>query len=47
MVKRQRRNPGNSLVFLDVAAGGEKLGRIVIELFKDIVPKVFKIGLHE
>lgn len=41
MVKRQRRNPENPLVFLDVAAGGEQLGRVVIELFKDIVPKVF------
>ena len=40
MVKRQRRCQENPLVFLEVAVGGERLGRIIIELFKDVVPKV-------
>ncbi|XP_042897020.1 peptidyl-prolyl cis-trans isomerase D [Parasteatoda tepidariorum] len=30
---------GNPHVFLDVKVGEEKVGRIVIELFKDVVPK--------
>lgn len=41
MVKRQRREENNPLVFLDISIGGEDIGRIVIELFKDVVPKVF------
>ena len=40
MVKRQRRSDDNPLVFLEVAVGGERLGQIIIELFKDVVPKV-------
>lgn len=30
---------GNPHVFLDITVGEEKVGRIIIELFKDIVPK--------
>ncbi|XP_014207962.1 peptidyl-prolyl cis-trans isomerase D-like [Copidosoma floridanum] len=30
---------GNPIVFLDIAHEGEKLGRVVIELFKDRVPR--------
>ncbi|KAH9363030.1 hypothetical protein HPB48_014188 [Haemaphysalis longicornis] len=30
---------GNSKVFLDVAAGGEKLGHVIMELHTDVVPK--------
>ncbi|KAH7123797.1 peptidyl-prolyl cis-trans isomerase H [Dendryphion nanum] len=29
----------NPIVFFDITLGGEKLGRIKIELFKDVVPK--------
>uniref|UniRef100_A0A2K6SVJ9 Peptidyl-prolyl cis-trans isomerase n=1 Tax=Saimiri boliviensis boliviensis TaxID=39432 RepID=A0A2K6SVJ9_SAIBB len=32
-------NPSNPRVFFDVDNGGERLGRIVLELFADIVPK--------
>ncbi|XP_033870836.2 peptidyl-prolyl cis-trans isomerase D [Acipenser ruthenus] len=32
-------NPTNPRVFFDVAIGGERVGRIVLELFADIVPK--------
>jgi hypothetical protein len=36
----QRRSIDNPTVFLAVERGGEPLGRIVIELFMDVVPKV-------
>ncbi|KAE8630050.1 hypothetical protein XENTR_v10000674 [Xenopus tropicalis] len=32
-------NPSNPKVFLDVEIGGERVGRIVLELFADVVPK--------
>ncbi|KAM9677441.1 peptidyl-prolyl cis-trans isomerase D isoform 2-T2 [Trichechus inunguis] len=32
-------NPSNPRVFFDVDLGGERVGRIVLELFADIVPK--------
>lgn len=32
-------NPSNPLVFFDVDIGGERVGRIVLELFADVVPK--------
>jgi len=33
------RDPGNTQVYLDVSIGGIPSGRIIIELFKNIVPK--------
>ncbi|KAK8203846.1 putative peptidyl-prolyl cis-trans isomerase [Phyllosticta capitalensis] len=33
------RNPDNPVVFFDVTLGGEPLGRIKMELFKDVVPR--------
>ncbi|KAK7522918.1 putative peptidyl-prolyl cis-trans isomerase [Phyllosticta citriasiana] len=33
------RNPENPIVFFDVSLGGEPLGRIKMELFKDVVPR--------
>jgi hypothetical protein len=38
--KRVRRSESNPLVFLDVTRNGALLGKLVIELFKDVVPKV-------
>mmetsp|Transcript_4911 Transcript_4911/g.10548 ORF Transcript_4911/g.10548 Transcript_4911/m.10548 type:complete len:375 (+) Transcript_4911:85-1209(+) len=38
-LKITRRDPSNPLVFLDIAINKERVGRIVIELFKDVVPK--------
>ncbi|CAH2300611.1 peptidyl-prolyl cis-trans isomerase D [Pelobates cultripes] len=32
-------NPGNPRVFFDVEVGGEYAGRVVLELFADVVPK--------
>ncbi|TMS17538.1 Peptidyl-prolyl cis-trans isomerase D [Larimichthys crocea] len=32
-------NPENPRVFFDVDVGGERAGRIVLELFADITPK--------
>ena len=43
MSKPSRRNPDNPLVFLDITVGGEPVGRIVLELFKDVVPKVRRV----
>lgn len=34
------RNPSNPLVFFDITIGGEDVGRIVMELFQDVAPKV-------
>ena len=31
--------PNNPIVFLDIAVESEKVGRVVIELFKDVVPR--------
>ena len=37
--KRVRRSAGNPLAYFDVAIGGEPAGKVVFELFKDVVPK--------
>jgi hypothetical protein len=33
------KNPSNPIVFFDIAIGGNRVGRIKIELFADVVPK--------
>lgn len=38
--KPERRDPANPLVFFDVSIGNENVGKIYIELFKDVAPKV-------
>ena len=38
--KNKRRDPENPLVYFDVSIGGQSAGKIVFELFKDVVPKV-------
>jgi len=40
------RNPNNPVVFFDISIGGFQAGRIVMELFADIVPKVFLITIY-
>ena len=35
-----RRSVGNPLVYLDLSINGEAVGRVIIELFKDVAPKV-------
>lgn len=40
MVKRDRRNQDNPVVFFDITIGGRDVGKIVFELYKDVVPKV-------
>ena len=40
MPKRRRRDASNPLVFFDVTVDGHPSGRIIFELFKDVVPKV-------
>ncbi|CAK1542739.1 unnamed protein product [Leptosia nina] len=39
MISQTQTKQGNPLVFLDISIDGEKAGRVVIELRKDIVPK--------
>ncbi|KAM3536015.1 hypothetical protein MY4038_000791 [Beauveria bassiana] len=39
MAPTQLPESGNPLVFFDITLGGEPLGRITFELFKDVVPK--------
>ncbi len=38
--KNARRNADNPLIYFDVSIGGQPAGKIVFELFKDVVPKV-------
>lgn len=38
--KNERRNADNPLIYFDVSIGGQPAGKIVFELFKDVVPKV-------
>jgi len=38
--QNKRRDPLNPIVFFNVTIGGAPAGKIVFELFKDIVPKV-------
>ncbi len=38
--KRVRRSNENPLVYLEIKRGNELLGKVVLELFKDTVPKV-------
>lgn len=33
------RNPNNPIVFFDIAIGGNRVGRIKMELYADVVPK--------
>ena len=40
MLKRRRRNVDNPLVFFDIDIGSQTAGKIVLELFSDVVPKV-------
>ena len=35
----QLRHPHNPVVFFDIKVGATELGRILIELFADVVPK--------
>eukprot|EP00798_Chlamydomonas_sp_ICE-L_P010480 gene10480-8444_t len=37
--KNERRDASNPLVYFDMKIGEEKVGRIIMELYKDVVPK--------
>jgi len=39
------RHPDNPVVFFDISIGGFPAGRIKMELFADVVPKVSSFGL--
>ena len=41
MGRNKRRDAVNPIVFLDVAISGAPVGRVLIELFKSDLPKVF------
>ncbi|XP_070499293.1 peptidyl-prolyl cis-trans isomerase H [Chironomus tepperi] len=38
-IQSQLRHPNNPVVFVDVSIGNTEIGRIIIELFADVVPK--------
>jgi len=40
LLKRRRRDAKNPLVFFDIDIGSQRAGKIVFELFHDVVPKV-------
>ena len=40
VLKRRRRKVSNPLVFFDVDIGSQRAGKVVFELFSDVVPKV-------
>ncbi|KAG2493946.1 hypothetical protein HYH03_007876 [Edaphochlamys debaryana] len=35
----KKRDPANPVVFLDITVGGEAIGRVLLELYADVVPK--------
>ena len=39
MENRPQRHPDNPVVFFDISVGGHPIGRIKLELFRDVVPK--------
>ena len=40
VLKRRRRSASNPLVYFDVDIGSQRAGKVVFELFSDVVPKV-------
>lgn len=40
LLKRKRRNESNPLTTFDISVGGQPAGKVVFELYKDLVPKV-------
>ncbi|GFG37142.1 hypothetical protein Cfor_05802 [Coptotermes formosanus] len=38
-IQSQLRNPNNPVVFFDISVGTTEIGRMVLELFADVVPK--------
>ena len=41
MLKRKRRDESNPLTTFDISVGGQPAGKVVFELYKDLVPKVY------
>ena len=41
LLKRKRRNKSNPLTTFDISVGGQPAGKVVFELYKDVVPKVY------
>lgn len=38
-IQNQLRHPNNPVVFIDVSVGSTEIGRMIFELFSDVVPK--------
>lgn len=47
VLRRSRRDVKNPLVFFDIEMGSGRAGKIIFELFSDVVPKVMQLRLSD